>query len=99
MSNVDKGLVPLSREATVHEREIVRWLIEHYAEDGFDHSNIDVVALLSQIDHLLVVSRCNCGCPTVYFALKQNRESRKGERIVCDFLAKSEGQDVGVLAL
>ena len=47
MGNLEKGLLPLNREATVHERELVRWLIEHYAEDGFDHGSLDVAALLS----------------------------------------------------
>lgn len=68
---------------------MVRWLLEH-GDPGSEK-------LLDQIEDLLVVSKCNCGCPTVYFALKGEPTSRKGERIVSDYLALVDGEQFGVM--
>lgn len=68
---------------------MIRWLVEH-GEPGCEK-------LLDQIEDLMVVSKCNCGCPTVYFALEGKPTSRKGERIVSDYLALVGGEHFGVM--
>jgi hypothetical protein len=53
--------------------------------------------LLEQVNNLRVVSKCNCGCPTVYFALGTDGNSRKGERLVSDWIAKVNDEVFGVM--
>jgi hypothetical protein len=79
---------PLNRPLTQQERDLVRWLIEH--------SHMDASRLLSQIDRLTVATRCNCGCPTIDFALDGVPVGGKGEQIVSDWLAEVDGMPVGV---
>jgi hypothetical protein len=53
--------------------------------------------LRAQIDNLTVIAKCKCGCPTVFFALNEIPVPRKGERIISDYLATVDGQDVGAM--
>ena len=89
MENAKEGLESQSRNVTDEEAELVRWLVEH-GEPGCDR-------LLSQVKDLKVVSKCKCGCPTVYFALEGEGNSRKGERLVSDWLAKMNEELFGVM--
>jgi hypothetical protein len=79
----------LDRPATQHEREIIRWLLEH--------GDPQYLPLASQVDALRVVSKCTCGCPTVDFALEGNPPLRKGTHLICDCGATVDEQPVGVL--
>lgn len=79
----------VSRSLTQQERDLVRWLVEHA------HRNAD--DLLLQIDHLSVVSKCTCGCPTIDFALDGDPVDRKGEEIISDWLAETNGEVVEVM--
>jgi hypothetical protein len=63
------GLIPEKRSLTRKERELSKWLLEH--------RNVDSSKLLAQIDKLTVVSKCNCGCPTVYLAVDGQEPSRE----------------------
>jgi hypothetical protein len=87
--DTNKGLAPLNRPLTQNERNLIRWLLEH--------SNSNVDHLLSQLDRLSVVEKCTCGCPTVYFAVDGEPTSRKGERLIADYLAEVDGDGVGVM--
>ncbi len=87
--DASKGLEPLVRPLTPHERDLVRWLLEH--------SHLDVSHLLTQIDRLNVFEKCSCGCPTVYFALDGVPVARKGEQLISDWLAEVDGNSVGVM--
>lgn len=89
MSTAGKGLEPLNRAVSPQEADLIRWLVEH-GDPAF-------VRLADLIDKLIVVSKCNCGCPTVYFELKGNPLSRKGERLVGDWLAQMDGEPFGVM--
>jgi hypothetical protein len=80
---------PLNRPLTEHERDLVRWLVEH--------SHLDASRLLSQIDRLSVAARCTCGCPTIDFALDGEPVACKGEQLVSDWLAEVDGMPVGVM--
>ena len=80
---------PLKRPLTQHERDLIRWLIEH-GDPGATH-------LLSQLDRLSVAGKCTCGCPTIDFELDGEIVSPKGERVVSDWLAKVDGEPVGVM--
>ena len=72
---------PLSRSLTQHERDLVRWLI--------DHSFVkDASRLLPQIDRLSVIPKCNCGCPTIDFVLDEETVARQGEGFIGDWLAE-----------
>ena len=89
MEKTQKGLEPLGRRASSQESDLVRWLLEH--------GDPAVAPLADQVDDLMVVSKCSCGCPTVYFALKGNPTSRKGERVVSDWLARTNDELFGVM--
>lgn len=86
----NRGLTPVRRPLTDHERELLVWLIDHgtYKERPQLHA---------QIQRLSVRERCTCGCPTVYFALDGTPVPRKGECLVSDHLAVVNGMDVGVM--
>jgi hypothetical protein len=81
---------PLNRALTQHERDLIRWLIEH----SFDK---DARRLLPQIDRLSVASKCTCGCPTIDFALDGEPVGRRGEQCISDWLADVDGMPVGVM--
>jgi hypothetical protein len=49
-----------SLEMTSAERNLIAWLLENTNPTGATY--------LDQVEGLRVVSRCNCGCPTIYFA-------------------------------
>jgi hypothetical protein len=83
------GIILESRALTLHELELVRWLIEH--------SDADQGVFKSQLSTLTVASKCECGCPTIDFAHKGVAVTRKGERLIADYLATVEGMDVGVM--
>jgi hypothetical protein len=61
------------------------------------HGDPAVAHLADQVDGLMIVSRCNCDCRTVYFAMKGNPASRKGEQIVNDWLAQMDSDLFGVV--
>lgn len=84
-----KGVEWLKRPLLLQERDLVLWLIEH--------SHPDARRLLPQIDRLTVAGKCNCGCPTVYFALDGEPVPRKGEQLISDWLAKVDSDLVGVM--
>ena len=79
----------LIRPLTQHERDLVRWLVEH--------SHPDASRLLPQIDRLSVATKCNCGCPSIDFALDGEPAARKGEQLVSDWIAEVDGMHVGVM--
>ena len=89
MKNAEMGLEPLNRSIAPREAILIRWLVEH-GEPGCE-------TLVDQVENLKVISKCNCGCPTVYFALPGNPISRKGERIVSDYLATMDGDLFGAI--
>ncbi len=89
MINPRMGLETVNRRIADHEVSLIRWLLTHGEKDADRFT--------SQIANLTVTSRCNCGCPTIYFDLGGARTSRKGERIISDYLATVDGQDVGVM--
>jgi hypothetical protein len=84
MCDTNKFRATLDRPATQHERDIVRWLLEH--------GDPRHLQLASQIEELRVISKCTCGCPTVDFLAL-----RKGQHLISDELATVDGQDVGVM--
>jgi hypothetical protein len=81
---------PLIRPLTQNERDLIRWLIEHSFVK-------DASRLLPQIDRLSVATKCNCGCPTIDFALDGEPVARKGEQLVSDWIAEVDGMPVGVM--
>jgi hypothetical protein len=60
MSTSKKGMQPENRPVTANERCLVEWLLQH-GNPGSDQ-------FLKQVESLVVVSKCSCGCPTVNFA-------------------------------
>jgi len=84
-----KGSEALHRAITQQEIAVIEWLLQH-GEPGSDR-------FFAQLETLTVVSRCTCGCPTIYFELENNQASRKGEHLISDQLGTVDGQDVGVM--
>ena len=80
---------PLDRTLTQDERDLVRWLIEHSFVK-------DAARLLPQVEKLSVVSKCNCGCPTIDFALEGKPAAPKGQGFISDWLADVNGMPVYV---
>lgn len=89
MSTTTKGMQPENRSITAKERSLVEWLLRH--------GNTGAEQFLKQVDSLRVVSKCSCGCPTVYFAPEGAQVAQTAERILADFLAKVDGQDAGII--
>jgi hypothetical protein len=73
----------------LQEDGLIRWLL--------DHSDVDPELFNSQLSDVTVASKCNCGCPTIYFAYRGEPVTRKGEHLISDYLATVEGQEVGVM--
>ena len=78
----------LDRPAAQQERAIVGWLLQQ-AEPRFQ-------PLAAQIDSLQVVWRCNCGCPSVSFAVTAS-DSDKPYGLISDQLATVNVRLVGVM--
>jgi hypothetical protein len=89
MENAKNYREPECRNVTDQEATLIRWLVRH-GEPGCDR-------LLDQVKNLMVVSKCNCGCPTIDFALQAAGNSRKGERLVSDWIAETDGEMFGVM--
>ena len=89
MSASVKGTQPENRPITAEERSLIEWLLRH--------GNPSSEQFLKQVDSLVVVSKCSCGCPTVYFAQESEAIGQDAERILADYLATANGQDVGVI--
>lgn len=89
MDTLGKGLEPENRPVTAKERSLIEWLLRH--------GNPSSEQFLQQLDSLFVVSKCSCGCPTVYFAREGESVVHHPERILADYLAKANGEDVGVM--
>ena len=56
----------------------------------------DATRLIPQIERLSVISKCNCGCPTIDLALDGEPAVRKGEMFISDWLADVNGMPVYV---
>src|ERR1700756_4857930 len=83
------GTIALNRPLTQHEREVIRWLLEH--------GNPGAEKLPPQINRLTVIGKCACGCPTVYFALDGEPVPGKGHRPISDNLGEADGMSVGLM--
>lgn len=77
---VNKCRETQNRPLTQQECDLVRWLVEHSFVK-------DASRLLPQVDRLSVVAKCNCGCPTIDFALDGEPVARKGEQCISDWIA------------
>jgi hypothetical protein len=49
--------IPVERDLTAEERELIRWLLLHGSPGAHNY--------LAQVDVARVVGRCSCGCPSV----------------------------------
>jgi hypothetical protein len=87
MMKTDQGLESLRRPITAEERELIEWLLEHRESDSSEFS--------SQVERLEVISKCKCGCPTIYFSVKENPPS--SEILLADYYATVDGHPVGVM--
>ena len=84
-----KGLQPENRPVTEKERSLIEWLLRH--------GNPGSEPFLTQVGSLVVVSKCSCGCPTVYFAQEGESMAQDAEHILADYLATVNGEDVGLI--
>lgn len=84
-----KGMRPENRPATAKERSLVEWLLRH-GKPGAEQ-------FLKQLESLVVVSKCSCGCPTVFFAQEGEAVAQGAEHILADYLAAVNGEDIGVI--
>ncbi|HUO16433.1 MAG TPA: hypothetical protein VMX38_15715 [Verrucomicrobiae bacterium] len=77
------------RPITVKERALIEWLLRH--------GNPSSEQFLEQLDSLVVVWKCSCGCPTVNFAREGKSAPHEAEHILADYLATVDGEDVGII--
>jgi|SRR5882724_4892483 len=89
MSTSKKGMQPENRPVTAKERCLVEWLLQH-GNPGADK-------FFKQVESLVVVSKCSCGCPTVNFAQQGDPVAQDAEHILADCLATANGEDVAVI--
>ena len=81
--------IPDIRPLTEEERRLLEWLMAHRSRKAADY--------LDQLAKVSVVSRCGCGCPTIFLTV-DGRCGRGGSTILADFSGVSpEGVLVGVL--
>jgi hypothetical protein len=74
---------------TPHEDGLIRWLLVP--------GDVDPKPFKAQLNDITVAFKCNCGCPKIYFAYKGEPVSNGAERIISDYLATVEDQQVGVM--
>jgi hypothetical protein len=67
----EKFHIRVDRALTQSERALLEWLLAHPSSDV---AGSDVSTYKLQIDHLHVVAKCGCGCPTVDFALQSGQK-------------------------
>jgi hypothetical protein len=81
----------INRELSFEEQTLLKWLLNNGIPEAQEYS--------SQIPALRIVGGCECGCPTVIFALGNRRGSvTEQHRIIANFYgATPEGTQVGVL--
>jgi len=79
------------RPITAKERALIDWLLRH----GHPGSG----QFLEQLDSLVVVWKCSCGCPTVNFAREGKPAPQEAEHILeendADVLSIHSGQIIG----
>lgn len=88
MNDAKKG-ESLHRPITVKERALIDWLLRH--------GNPGSEQFLEQLDSLVVVWKCSCGCPTVDFADEGRPVPHEAKHIIADYLATVDGEDVGIM--
>jgi hypothetical protein len=88
MNDANKG-ESQHRPITVKERALIDWLLRH--------GNPGSEQFLEQLDSLVVVWKCSCGCPTVNFARDEKPVPHEAEHILADYLAIVDGEDVGII--
>jgi hypothetical protein len=71
MSTLMKGMQPENRPVTARERSLIEWLLRH--------GNPGSERFLQQVESLVVVSKCSCGCPTVYFGPEEGKSIAQGD--------------------
>ena len=89
MANRMKGIEPQNRPITAEEHTLIEWLLRHGTPDS--------EKFLRQVSSLIVVSKCQCGCPTVNFLQEGEPVAHAPEHILADYLATVNGEDVGVI--
>jgi hypothetical protein len=89
MSSLSKYQEPLNRPITGHERDLILWLLEH-GEEGASR-------FIPQVDRLVAVAKCTCGCPTIDLGLENELVSHTRHGLISDYLAIVDGQYIGVM--
>ncbi len=69
--------IPDHRPLTDHERQLVRWMLEHGSPGSGQ--------FLEQLERAQVVSRCPCGCASIDFEIDECLPPSTGMRILGDF--------------
>jgi hypothetical protein len=88
MNDAKKGEAQ-RRPITAKERALIDWLLRH--------GNSGSEQFLEQLDSLVVVWKCSCGCPTVNFAREGRPVPQESEHILADYLATMDGEDFGII--
>jgi hypothetical protein len=83
---------PLDRLLTGQERAIAEWLLEN--------ANQTSKAYIPQLDHIRVVGRCSCGCPTADFRVAEGiLPAAPQDNPIGDAIGYVNGKMVGVMLL
>lgn len=79
MTISDVTTIPVDRELTTEELDLIRWLLHHGLEGATD--------FLPQVDQARVVGHCSCGCPSVDLSVQGvGPDRRSGMRLLSDWL-------------
>jgi hypothetical protein len=70
----------ITRELKPDEKELIKNLLSHLPNP---------VTYIEQIDHLRVVGKCDCGCPTIDLALKKHQQKSSA---IPEILVEADGR-------
>ena len=88
---MSKFIRPERRALSKEERTLLEWLVANGSPEARQYA--------SQIEDIMVVGRCTCGCPSIDLAVGDGKH-RKTEpsEILADFERKTpDGIEVGVI--
>ena len=88
MNDTKKGEAQ-RRPIIAKEHALIDWLLRH--------GNPGSEQFLEQLDSLVVVWKCSCGCPTVNFAREGRPAPNESEHILADYLATMNGENFGII--
>jgi hypothetical protein len=79
MSGASAHTIPLDRDLSAQERDLVVWLLKHGLPRAMES--------LPQLQRARVIGQCSCGCPSIDFSIDGvEPDRREGMVVLSDYL-------------